>query len=41
VSVLNTVSSVVYPKDNPNVPAQEPATEHQRILSVKFLRGKP
>lgn len=41
VPVLNTVSSVVYPKENPDVPTQEPATEHQRILSVKFLRGKP
>jgi hypothetical protein len=41
VPVLDAVSSVVYPKDDPKAPALEPSTERHRILSVKFLRGKP
>ena len=41
VPVLNTVSSVVYPKEDPKLPSQEPSTENHRILSVKFLRGRP
>lgn len=41
VPVLNTVSSMVYPKLDGDKPPEEPATEHHRILSVRFLRGKP
>jgi hypothetical protein len=41
VPVLNSVSSMVYPKDDPKHPPQEPATEDHRVLSVKFLRGRP
>lgn len=41
VPVLDAVSSMVYPKDDPNNAPQEPSTEHHRILSVRFLRGKP
>jgi hypothetical protein len=41
VPVLNAISSVVYPKEDPKIPTQEPATENHRILTVRFLRGKP
>jgi hypothetical protein len=41
VPVLDAVSSVVYPKEDAKAPDAEPATEHHRILSVRFLRGKP
>ena len=41
VPVLDHVSSVVIPKDDPKAPPQEPATETQRTLGVRFLRGRP
>jgi carboxypeptidase family protein len=41
VPVLAAVSSMVYPKDDPKHPEQEPSTENHRILRVRFLRGKP
>jgi hypothetical protein len=41
VPVLHTVSSLVFPKEDPKAPLTEPSTETQRTLSVKFLRGKP
>jgi Carboxypeptidase regulatory-like domain len=41
VPVLNAVASVVFPKEDHNAGPQEPATEHHRILRVRFLRGKP
>jgi len=41
VPVMNRVSSVVFPKDNPKQPPQEPATENHRTLSVRFLKGRP
>jgi hypothetical protein len=41
VPVLSAISSVVFPKEDPKRPGQEPSTEHHRILSVRFLRGKP
>jgi Carboxypeptidase regulatory-like domain len=41
VPVLDAISSVVYPKEDAKAPAAEAATEHHRILSVRFLRGKP
>jgi hypothetical protein len=41
VPMLSYVSSIVIPKDDPKKPAQEPATETHRVLSVRFLRGKP
>ena len=41
VPMLSYVTSMVIPKDTPKAPTQEPATEVQRVLSVRFLRGKP
>jgi hypothetical protein len=41
VPVLDAVSSIVYPRDDPKAPPQEPATETQRALRVRFLRGRP
>ena len=41
VPILDAVSSVVYPRDDPKNPAQEPSTETQRALAVRFLRGRP
>jgi hypothetical protein len=41
VPILDAVSSVVYPRDNPKAPPQEPATENQRTLAVRFLKGRP
>jgi len=41
VPILDVVSSVVYPRDDPKAAPQEPATETQRTLSVRFLRGRP
>lgn len=41
VPVLDVVSSVVFPKEDPKAPAGEPATENQRTLAVRFLKGKP
>jgi hypothetical protein len=41
VSVLDRVSSVVFPKDDDKAPAREPATETHRILAIRFLRGRP
>src|SRR5512143_646792 len=40
VPILDVVSSMVYPRDDPKAPTQEPATEMQRALSVRFLKGK-
>jgi hypothetical protein len=41
VPVLDAVSSMVYPRDDPKAPPQEPATETQRALAVRFLKGRP
>jgi hypothetical protein len=41
VPVIDYVSSVVFPRDDPKAPPTEPATETQRTLSVKFLKGRP
>ncbi len=41
VPVLNRVSSVVLPVDDPRAGPREPATENHRILGVRFLRGRP
>lgn len=41
VPMLRYVSSMVIPKDDPKSKTLEPATEIQRVLSVRFLRGKP
>jgi hypothetical protein len=41
VPVLDRVSSMVYPRDDPNAEPTEPATETQKTLGVKFLKGKP
>lgn len=41
VPILDAVSSVVYPRDDPKTPGQEPATETQRTLAVRFLKGRP
>jgi hypothetical protein len=41
VPILDVVSSMVYPRDDPKAPPQEPATETQRALAVRFLKGRP
>lgn len=41
VPVIDHVSSMVYPRDDPTAAPTEPATETQRTLNVRFLRGKP
>ena len=41
VPVIDVVSSVVFPRDDPKRPPLEPSTEDQRALSVRFLKGKP
>jgi hypothetical protein len=41
VPVIDVVSSVVFPRDDPKGPALEPSTENQRALAVRFLKGKP
>ena len=41
VPVVDRVSSVVFPKDDPKAPALEPATETHRTLAIRFLRGRP
>jgi hypothetical protein len=41
VPILDIVSSMVYPRDDPKAPPQEPATETQRALAVRFLKGRP
>lgn len=41
VPVVDVVSSVVFPREDPKKPPREPATEMQRTLRVRFLRGKP
>jgi len=41
VPILDRVSSMVYPRDDPKAPPQEPATETQRALAVRFLKGRP
>jgi hypothetical protein len=41
VPVLDRVSSMVYPRDDSKSAPVEPATETQKTLAVKFLRGKP
>ena len=41
VPVVDVVSSVVFPRENPKGPPLEPATEDQRALEVRFLKGKP
>lgn len=41
VPVLHFVSSMVIPKEDSAKPKTEPSTEEQRVLSVRFLRGRP
>jgi hypothetical protein len=41
VPVIDVVSSVVFPRDDPKGPVLEPSTENQRALAVRFLKGKP
>jgi hypothetical protein len=41
VPILDVVSSMVYPREDPKGPPQEPATETQRALAVRFLKGRP
>jgi len=41
VPIADVVTSVVYPSDDPRFAGQEPATERQLTLSVRFLKGKP
>jgi hypothetical protein len=41
VPVVDRVSSVVFPRDDPKAPAVEPATETHRTLAIRFVRGRP
>ena len=41
VPVVDHVSSVVFPREDPKGPSLEPATETHRILAIRFLRGRP
>jgi hypothetical protein len=41
VPVIDRISSMVYPRADAKPPADEPATETQRTLSVRFLKGRP
>jgi len=41
VPILDAISSMVYPRDDAKAPPQEPATENQRALTVRFLKGRP
>jgi hypothetical protein len=41
VPILDVAASMVYPREDPRAIPQEPATETQRTLSVRFLRGRP
>jgi hypothetical protein len=41
VPIIDVVSSVVFPRDDPKGPPLEPSTENQRALAVRFLKGKP
>jgi len=41
VPVVDRVSSVVFPKDDPKAPPVEPTTETHRTLAIRFLRGRP
>jgi hypothetical protein len=41
VPVLNSVSSVVFPKEEKNTVSREPSTENHRTLRVRFLQGRP
>lgn len=41
VPIVDVISSMVYPRDDPKGPPQEPATETQRALAVRFLKGRP
>jgi hypothetical protein len=41
VPVVDHVSSVVFPKDDPKAPPVEPATETHRTLAIRFLHGRP
>jgi hypothetical protein len=41
VPIPDAVTSVVLPAEDPKFPGQEPATERQLTLSVRFLKGKP
>jgi hypothetical protein len=41
VPVLDVVSSAVFPKIDPKAPPTEAATETQRALNVRFLKGRP
>jgi len=41
VPVVDAVSSIVLPRDDGKGTPSEPATENQRALTVRFLKGKP
>jgi hypothetical protein len=41
VPVIDAVSSVVFPHEDPKGPPLEPSTEDQRTLTVRFLKGRP
>jgi hypothetical protein len=41
VAVVDHISSIVIPVEDPKARTTEPATENHRILAVRFLRGRP
>jgi hypothetical protein len=41
VPLPDVVSSFVFPRDDGKAPVQEPSTETQRTLAIRFVKGKP
>jgi len=41
VPVVQRISSLVFPKEEPKQAATEPSTETHRTLAIRFLRGRP
>jgi hypothetical protein len=41
VPLPNVVSSIIFPHDDNKHPPREPATETQRLLSIRFMKDKP
>jgi hypothetical protein len=41
VAVVDHISSVVIPIEDPKALGTEPATENHRVLGIRFLRGRP
>jgi hypothetical protein len=39
--VVHRISSLVFPKEEKNRAATEPATETHRTLAIRFLNGRP